>query len=692
MKRAAITLLGVCAAAAWGGDAAARLNDLETVRLRIVAESHTDKPNLKAALGVVSSQNPDGSWGGVDYGAKDRAIWPPMAHLGRLAELARAFESGRVPEPDRAAVAQAFVRGFDFWVARDPTSANWWYNEIGAPLELYRLMLLAEPLLTDGRRERGCALLARAKLAMTGQNLLWLAESVIGRACLQRDPELLAEAYRRIQDEVVVTEKEGVQPDYSFHQHGAQLYNGGYGSGFAASAPRFALLAQGTSFAFAQQKLDILTAYLLDGQQWMIRGGTFDYSASGRDLTRPNSGNARGYAGRARTLLKLDAAPRRDELERLAARLEKGVSAERPALTGLRHFWRSDYTTCHRPDFMASVRLTSDRMLQTEVVNEENLLGEHLSDGVMLLYRTGDEYRNIFPVWDWARLPGITVEQDRPLARIKNGRKGARAFAGGVSDGACGVSAMDFERDGLTARKAWLFFEGEAVCLGAGIASTNEYRVITSVNQCLAEGPVSVRRADGAVAALAGPERLAKPAWVHHGGFVYAILQGGENVGAGVSAQTGSWRRISTAQKADEVTADVFSLWLNHGKRPAGAAYAYAVAAKSGPAEAQSYAEALPVRVIANTPAVQSAEHVQSGLLLAAFYRAGALASGAWGEVVVDAPCLLLLRRVGGKTVLAVCDPQGKSQRVDVRAKGVRQVVDFPDGPRKGSSVLIAER
>jgi len=38
-----------------------------------------------------------------------------------------------------------------------------------------------------------------------------------------------------------------------------------------------------------------------------------------------------------------------------------------------------------------------------------------------------------------------------------------------VSDGSYGLAACDFERDGLTARKSWFFFDDEIVCLGAGI-------------------------------------------------------------------------------------------------------------------------------------------------------------------------------------------------------------------------------
>jgi len=691
MRRYGI-LWGLAGLLGWGCPAAQadRLQDLETVKSRIMADVRNASPDMKKVAALIQSQSADGSWGDIPYADKTRMLWQPIDHLDRLTTLAEAFESAKVPEAGREALANAFVKGFDFWVARDPTSANWWYNQIGAVQSLYRLMLLAEPLLTGGRLDKGCALLARSKLAMTGQNLVWLAENVIGRACLQRDAELMAAAFKRIEAEIVVTEKEGIQPDFSFHQHGAQLYSGGYGSGFAASAPRFALLAQGTSFAFAPEKIRLLQDYLLEGQQWMIRGNLFDASASGRELTRPSKGKKVGvYAANARNLLKLEAVTRREELERLAARIEKGATAENPVLTGHKHFWRSDYTVHHRPEWMVSVRLTSDRLLQTEVVNEENLLGEHLSDGVMYVYPTGDEYRNIFPVWDWTRLPGITAELDRPLQRINNKRKGTQPFAGGCSDGVSGVSAMVFERDGLTAKKAWFFFENEVVCLGADIASTNAYRVITSANQCLANGPVTVRRAKSAAELLSTPETFEKPLWVHHGGVGYVFLDAGESVCAGAAVQTGSWRRISTPQKPDAVSHAVFSVWINHGPRPRGATYAYAVTAKKDARELDAYAAALPVRVIANTPHAQAVEQARSGQLQVAFYRAGSVTSDTWGTVSVDMPCLLMLTRVAGKTRATLCDPCQRAGELRFRVGEKAGLARLPSGTQAGASASI---
>src|SRR5690348_17434716 len=47
-------------------------------------------------------------------------------------------------------------------------------------------------------------------------------------------------------EELRITDSDGIQADYSFHQHGAQLYSGGYGLGFANDVGRFIALAWGT--------------------------------------------------------------------------------------------------------------------------------------------------------------------------------------------------------------------------------------------------------------------------------------------------------------------------------------------------------------------------------------------------------------------------------------------------------------
>ena len=211
-------------------------------------------------------------------------------------------------------------------------------------------------------------------------------------------------------------------------------------------------------------------------------------------LSRFQGVAAKGLIGACRDLAQLDS-PRKAEFEAFAARLEKPTP--RNALVGNKHFWRADYMAHHRPESMASVRMTSPRTLQTETCHDESLLGRHLSDGLLYLYQTGDEYTGIFPVWDWKRLPGITCELTDDPPVTKNGQRGQRPFVGGVSNGQYGLAAMDFARGKLTAKKAWFFFDNEIVCLGAGLNCPTDFPVITSINQCLLKGDVLVSAVAG---------------------------------------------------------------------------------------------------------------------------------------------------------------------------------------------------
>ena len=93
---------------------------------------------------------------------------------------------------------------------------------------------------------------------------------------------MIKEAVAAIASTIPISADEGIQRDFSFYQHGVQLYSGGYGSGYASDAASVAANLRGTSHGFTAGQLEILGTYLLQGERWMIRGATFDHSARGR--------------------------------------------------------------------------------------------------------------------------------------------------------------------------------------------------------------------------------------------------------------------------------------------------------------------------------------------------------------------------------------------------------------------------
>lgn len=183
----------------------------------------------------------------------------------------------------------------------------------------------------------------------TGQNLTWGATIQIMRGCVEKNPEVVAEAYKRLYEEICLVPpgKEGIQTDYSFHQHGSQLYSGGYGHGFAQDNARFLYYAHETRFAAPETVLAVLVGYLLDGQQWMVYGTGYD------------------------------------------------------------------------------LRMTSSRNIRSEICNDEGRKSHHLSDGACYLYKTGEEYQGIFPVWDCSacrELPAVL--QTTGAAKERSMQKG----------------------------------------------------------------------------------------------------------------------------------------------------------------------------------------------------------------------------------------------------------------------------
>src|SRR5262249_30094728 len=112
--------------------------------------------------------------------------------------------------------------------------------------------------------------------------------------------------------------------------------------------------------------------------------------------------------------------PRQDKWKQFAQRLAEDRSSV-PPLVGNRMYWCSDYMAHHRPGWFASIKMFSTRIQNAELVNDEGKKSHHLSDGAMLLYLTGNEYTDIFPVWDWCKIPGTTAEQVSDLNKWEPG-------------------------------------------------------------------------------------------------------------------------------------------------------------------------------------------------------------------------------------------------------------------------------
>jgi chondroitin AC lyase len=423
---------------------------------------------------------------------------------------------------------------------------------------------------------------------------------------------------------------------------------------------------------------------MLDGSAWMVRGRTFNPVAIGREISRTGHSAARFLDG-LRRLAAVDH-PRRPEAEAAAA---ADPAAVRSRVTGNRHFWRSDLMTQHRPAYCLSVRLASARLLNADGAHcgGEGRLCHHMADGVALVMRDGDEYRDLFPAWNWRQIPGTTVEQDPGAFDPETLRRlGENAFAGGASDGQVGCAAMDFSRFGLKARKAWFLFDGGLAALGCGIASTSPFPVRTTINQCHWRGPAFLAGRSEPLAEGVYP--LAPGSAFRQDGVLYHIFQGAGALRLG--PQTGAWSDCGVGSP-EPVTLPVMNAGLDHGLQPAGAAYAYA--ALPGDENGDKFADPADFAIVRNDPAAQAVWQAADRLGQAVFYEPGAVDFPDGQRIAVDRPCILLYRPCAdGRRALTLAQPEQLEGLLTVRLsvpKPVSASVSLPVGEYAGSSLTL---
>ncbi len=688
--------LSVSLAPAVPSSAAVQKGDAEIRRrLRQSLLPATLTPKLTAdAESLLRTLQPDGSWADQVYTDTNREVWKAGAHMGRVLTITRAYYQPDSPLASRADVKAKMLAALGYWLRADPKNDNWWHNEIGVPKQVGETLVLMGSDAPPELRAQGVTLMTRSMMTkMTGQNLVWTAEITILRGIISNTPELIASAYARMWQEVEVAKigQEGIQSDASFHQHGPLLYTGGYGAGFVSDTTRFVGYAQGTPYAIPPEKKAILDRYILDGVQWMLREGQWDFAVTGRELIRAGK-NAGGMARPVVALAGMPG-PRQAEMVTFADRIS-GKPGAKP-LVGNRHFWRSDYMAHHRPGYFAATRMDSVRTANTDgLTNGENKKSHHLADGVLYLTRDGGEYTGIYPIWDWHKIPGTTAEQNTVLDPKKVRRMGSASFVGGVSDGMYGLSAMDLGVGDLKAKKAWFYFDNEIVCLGAGIEDTTVNPVATTVNQSLLRGPVRMSEGTASQTVARGERSLTGPSWVWHDQTGY-LFPTPTTVHLRNDGQTGSLREIGPGPETP-ITKDVFGLSIDHGIGPKNGSYAYVVVPAATAEQTASVAGKLPVEILSNTPALQAVWHKGLASLMVVFRTPGQITAGG-RTVKVDQPCLLLLRQDGKQLRLAVSNPENTALAVTVgithtngKMRDNAQVVkiDLPGGLEGGKSVV----
>jgi chondroitin AC lyase len=433
-----------------------------------------------------------------------------------------------------------------------------------------------------------------------------------------------------------------------------------------------------------------------------------DVSVKNRSISQEASFEPEGVVEIERLLISTDY--RKSELEEII-KLRKGEAE--PSLSFCKFFWQTEHFVFQRPDFYTTVRMFSTRNRNMEEpYNGPGITTHHRADGTNYLMLKGDEYHNIWPVYDWQKISGTTIMQKPKLHGPDNIQlDGLTDFVGAVTDGLYGAVAFDFKspHDMLEARKSWFFFDEEYVCLGTDIKSEPDLPVATTINQVLMKSDVTIMQ-DGKVKKLSrGNHELNGVKYVYQDKVGY-ILPTPTTIHVSNQLEKGRWSDITDQKNISKeiVSMDVFMLWFNHGMSPDSASYQYIVVPGVSEQELlETSRNNRNIEIIANTSDVQAVKNNNLGICQIAFYRAGEVKISDGLKIRIDSQGMAMLKMKGDKVEeLTVSDPSRKLSRVMVTLSGSYDakgnhfitlsnsdqdstliIVDLPQGVYAGMSV-----
>eukprot|EP01050_Picozoa_sp_SAG11_P006047 SAG11_NODE_454_length_9347_cov_4.117539_5_plen_1638_part_00 len=456
-----------------------------------------------------------------------------------------------------------------------------------------------------------------------GANALWECWALVYYGLVQRNTSILTQTFDHIHSQIKIDGGSdgggtaiGVKPDGSFWHHGAQLQQTHYGQDFSTASMFFATVTDGIAgYELPSKSYSALAKLVLDGQQWASVFASHSWTAESlsRAITYPNgsrcwtqvvgawpkqgSGDNCFHAQQLRGV----GGARAEEFENFAALLSTDGGRGQD-IVGHKTFWLSDWAV-HRevvpirgggPSSNGHTWISTAKafdgiphydgkgtgLLSGECVNDAGKQSLYLSNGANFNYYSGNEYLKppsapfnggVFPVWDWTRVPGTTVEGPSfpalTCATENSGRVGTSLFAGGADAASgAGVFAFNFtpgveHQESLRFRKLFAWPNDGTMISCVSQIDAEELNITTTLEQAWAANATDVERGISLT-----PNISASGKTFSNGQFTYRALEPGAVLRAGVQTRTGNWTTIAQEYGMYPVSkGDVFTLRFEHG-------------------------------------------------------------------------------------------------------------------------------
>ncbi len=656
---------------------------------------------------LMNDMNPNGTWNDLSYVNGINGDVPFVTHLSRLRTMAIAYTFSGATYYSSSVLYNKILLGLQYWNANIHDADNWYQDQIGYPQLLGEMLIVMRSATTqlptvDENNVINYLSTRDNPSLQTGANRVDESVHWVYRGALTNNASVINIGVTQAQSTLAIVNSggEGINADFSFLQHSSQLMIQGYGKEFLDGIYNVAVYIKGTSFSFDSVLLGNAYKFLRHSYCGAARGPYKDFNLDGRGISRLNSnkGISANVVAKAMAVDPANAATLRSDSLRITQQQPASYNVSQPYHL---HYWVGDYTLHNRPSYSFAVRTVSTRTIRTETLNGENKLGTWLSNGATSIRVDGGEYYNIFPVWDWNKIPGITMRQFATPQTNTNSPSsyGNTSFVGGVSDSTYGASTFKQNSGGVTATKSWFFFDNEIVCLGTGINGSFSDNIATTVNQALLSGAVSTKAAGVTTTMTAASQQdfIGDLSWVLHNKVGYFFPAGG-NVSVSNQTQTGNWATIGTASGA--VSTDVFKLWFNHGAGSSNpnASYAYIVAPGITTTAQMDTYNSSAIQILSNTTVLQAVKHSTLNIVEVIFSTAGTLTltGTELTSITVDKPCAIIIKNINTSNPgISIADPSQSSGAINLTltyqtAPQENIFCAMPTGNYKGSSKTIS--
>lgn len=515
-----------------------------------------------------------------------------------------------------------------------PENGNWWQWELGIPKHLNDIMVL---LYDDVPYEKRMKYLKASqyfqpfaeysgvspsasystspdKRVSTGGNRIDTSIISFLRGVLMEDKVQVVDGAKAVADVgEYVTTRDGFYKDGSFIQHGNVAYNGTYASVLFDGLGAVLWLATGTQFEVKDERIDNVYESILNGYKYLFINGGVNDSVSGRATSRDNSsdisrgkdlltslsllsiGAGKEYQDEIKSLIKTVALENNsyNTIDKISNKIAKAIirdiinddSIKTLKIEGTKVYGAMDRAvSINEKGGKFVLSMHSSRIANYETMNNENVKGWYIGDGMTYVYGTDSEtFTEYWPTIDRYHLPGVTnsLRERGDKSGERRGQTTSKAWVGGSCNGKEAFVGMDMIswNKATEMRKSYFMTDDGVILITASNINSKDGEVHTTIdNRIIKDGKIILNGKEiKEDTIIENPQNIS---------LNFNENYKGENIGYKIvyapqlnlkkETRTGSWKNIG-GTSTEEITKDYFTAYINHGKNPKRSGFAYII-------------------------------------------------------------------------------------------------------------------